>query len=138
MNDGFLMRMLHSLAGLDKELQPLADLELVLIAVLGNRQPGHVFHYEVRLALRCGAGIEHLGDRGVVHDRNRLTLRLEAPHDRLVVHARPDQLQGYRSAHRFGLLGEPHLSHAALAEFAHQDIAPREYFADRQRRGRSG
>ena len=118
MDDGFLVRVLHALAGLDEQLQPLADLQLLLVAILRDRQARHVLHDEVRLALGRDAGIEHLGDGRVIHDRERLPFRLKALHDRLVVHARLDQLQGHGPAHRCGLLGEPYLPHAAFAQSA--------------------
>src|SRR5208282_997550 len=118
MNDRFLVRVLHAVAGLDEEVETLPDVELVLIAILRDRQPWHIFHDEVRLTLRREAGPEYLGDEGVIHDSERLPLRLEPMHDRLVVHARLDEFQGHGPAHRCGLLSEPHLPHTAFAEFA--------------------
>ena len=118
MDDRLLVRVLYALAGLDEQLESLADLELLLIAILRDRQPRHVLHDEVRLTLGRDAGIEHLGDDRMIHDRERLPFRLEALHDGLVVHPRLDQLQGHGPAHRSGLLGEPYLPHAAFAEFA--------------------
>ena len=93
MDDGFLVCVLHAFAGLNEEFEPIRDLELLLIAILGNRQPGHVLHHEVWLALRRRSGVKHLGDGGMIHDRQRLPLRLEALHDRLVVHPGLDQFQ---------------------------------------------
>ena len=68
MNEGLLMCVLNAVAGLDEEFKPLADRELVLIAVFGDRWPRHVLHDEVRLALRCCAGVEHFGNRRMIHD----------------------------------------------------------------------
>ena len=54
----------------------------------------------------------------MIHDRQRLPLRLEALHDRLVVHPGLDQLQGDLPPHRRGLFGQPDLPHAAFAKLA--------------------
>jgi hypothetical protein len=124
MDDRFLVRVLHALAGLDKELQPLANLELLLIAILRDRHPRHVLHDEVRLTLGGDAGIEHLGDGRVIHDRERLAFCLKALHDCRVVHSRLDQLQGHGPPHRRYLLREPHLPHTSLAEGFDQFIRP--------------
>ena len=118
MDDRLLVRVLHAFAGLDEEFEPIPDLEFLLIAILRDRQPGHVLHHEVRLALRRRPGVEHLGDGGMIHDRQRLPLRLEALHDRLVVHPGLDQLQRDLPPHRRGLFGQPDLPHAAFAKLA--------------------
>src|SRR5215471_2841243 len=47
MNDAFLMRMLHRVADLDKQLQPFLGGEIMLIAVLGDLYPPHQLHHEV-------------------------------------------------------------------------------------------
>jgi hypothetical protein len=52
----------------------------------------------------------------MIHDRQRLPLRLEALHDRLVVHPGLDQLQGDLPPHRRSLFGQPDLAHAAFAK----------------------
>ena len=63
------------------------------------------------------ARIEHLGDVGMVHQRQRLTLGLEPGDDRLGVHAQLDDFERHAAAHRLGLLG--HIDHpaAAFADF---------------------
>ena len=118
MDDGFLVRVLHAVAGLDEEFEPIPDLELLLIAILRNRQPGHVLHHEVRLALRRRPGVEYLGDGGMIHDRQRLPLGLEALHQRLVVHPGLDQLQRDLPPHRRSLFRQPDLPHAAFTKLA--------------------
>ncbi len=54
----------------------------------------------------------------MIHDRQRLPLRLEALHDRLVVHPRLDQLERNLPPHRGGLFGQPDLSHASFTKLA--------------------
>ena len=59
----------------------------------------------------------------MVHQRQRLALRLEARHDRARVHAQLDDLERDAAAHRLLLLG--HIDHAAAAlpDFLQQLIA---------------
>ena len=51
--------------------------QLVLVAVLGDRHALDQLHDEVRPAAVGGAGVEHLGDVRVVHQRQGLPLGLE-------------------------------------------------------------
>ena len=115
MNDGFLVGMLHSFAHPEKEFEALAQRETVPVGIDGDGQAGDVFHDEVRLPLRCGAGVENLGDGGMIHHGQSLSLGLEAGHDLARVHAGFDQFEGDPSLHRRGLLCEPYLAHAARA-----------------------
>ena len=50
-DDGFLMCVLHSFADAHEKVQPFAGAEPVIIAVVGDRNAGHVLHDEVRRAL---------------------------------------------------------------------------------------
>ena len=96
MDDRLLVRMLNAIARQDEQLDARANPQLVGVAILGDRQPRNVLHDEIRLSLRRGTGIEDLGDRGMIHHRQRLALRLEALRDALIVHAGADQLQATR------------------------------------------
>ena len=87
MDDGFLMSVLHALADTDEKVQALACAQLVLVAVLRDGNAGNVLHHEVRPALRSGAGIEHLGDGRMVHERQRLALGFKPRHHFTRVHA---------------------------------------------------
>ena len=55
-------------------------------------------------------------DVRMVHQSERLALRLEPSDELLRVHAELDELHGYRALDRLFLLGQPDLPHAALAE----------------------
>jgi len=46
------------------------------------------------------------------------------PADLLAVHTLLDDLQRHLAPHRLGLLGEPDLAHAALAELLRQTVVP--------------
>ena len=61
MNNEPLMRIMHGCADLQKQTQALANREVVLVAVLGDRLTFNQLHHEVRHALVAGAAIEKLG-----------------------------------------------------------------------------
>ena len=108
----------------------------MLIAIVGDRQARHILHHQVRLALWGRPGVEHLGDGRMVHDGKGLALGLKTLHDRLIVHAGLDQLDGHLPPYRRELLGQPHLTHPAFSELAHQLEALRKDLAGRQCTGR--
>ena len=66
------------------------------------------------------AGVEHLGDVGVVHHRQRLPLGLEARDDLLRVHAELDDLERDAAPHRLALLGHEHGAESAFADLLQQ------------------
>ena len=89
--------------------------QLLGVAVLQDRHALDVLHDEVRTSVRGAAGIEHLGDVRMIHQRQRLTLRLEASDDPLGVHSELDDLERNASLDGHLLLGQPHRAEAALA-----------------------
>ncbi len=94
----------------------------MIIAVGCDRNARDVSHHEVRRALRRGAGIEHLGDGGVVHQGQGLALGFEARHHFARVQAGFDQLESDAPAHRLLLHGQPDFAHAAFTDFLEQMI----------------
>ncbi len=116
MDDSLLVRVLDPLAGLDEELEAVANGELMAVAVLRDRNTGDVFHGEVRPPIGGHAGVQHLGDIRMGHDRQRLALGVEAGDDLLGVHAQLDHLERHLATYRFLLLGEVDGSHASLTE----------------------
>ncbi len=123
MDDRLLVRVLDAPADLDQELEALDGGEALGVAVLGDRDAGHVLHYEVRPALRRASAVEHPGDGGVVHQCQGLPLGLE-PGDHLAgVHPGLDQLQGHSSP-GLGLLGEPDLAHSPRAQPFEEAVGP--------------
>ena len=103
-------------------VEPFADAEPLLVAVLGDRDPVDVFHGEVGTTLRRRARVEHARDVRMVHQRQRLAFRLEARDDFSRVHSGLDHLERDLTADRLLLLGQPHFAHAALADGAQQPI----------------
>ena len=97
--------------------------ELVLVAVIGDLDAAHQFHDEVRPAGFRRAGVEHLGDVRMVHQRQRLPLGFEAGDDALGVHAQLDDLERDAAADRFLLLGHVNHAAAAFADLLEQFVA---------------
>ena len=81
MDDALLMRVLDGLANLDEQVEPFLGGEIVLVAVIGDADAAHQFHHEVRPARFGRARIQHLGDVGMIHHRQRLPFRLEPGDD---------------------------------------------------------
>ena len=122
MDNGLLVRVLHALAHLHEQLQPLPRGELVPVAIFGDREADDVLHHEVRPPLGRGPGIEYLGDGRMVHQGQRLTLGFETRYHLARVHADLDQLDGDAATHRLPLLSQPDLTHAAFADQLQQVI----------------
>ncbi len=116
MDHPLLVRVLHRLADLREQFQTFRHLQVVQVAVIGDRDPLHTLHHEVRTSVGGCAGIQHPGDVRVIHHRQRLTLRFEAGHDLLGVHPQLDDLERDAAAHRLGLLRQVDDPHATLAD----------------------
>ena len=123
MNDAFLVRVLDGAADVDEQLQSFTGAQTGLVTVVGDGKPANQFHDEVRPATGRGAAIEHLGDVRMVHQRQRLPLRLE-PRDNLArVHAGLDDLERYLALHRLDLLGHEHRAETTFADLLEQLVA---------------
>ena len=93
MDDSFLVRVLHGVADLDEQFQPLVDGQVVLVAIRGDWDAADQFHHEVGAARVGRPGIEHAGDVRVVHQRQGLPLGFEPGDDLPGIHARLDDLE---------------------------------------------
>jgi hypothetical protein len=122
-NDALLMRVLDRTADLGKEIEPSPQRESPLGTELGDAHAPDQLHDEVRAAGVRGTRVEHLGDVRVVHQRQRLPLRLEPGDDLSGVHAQLDDFQCQAPAHRFKLLRRIDDPAATLAEFLQQHVA---------------
>ena len=135
-DDPLLVRVLHRRADLAEQRQPLRQAEPVLVAVVGERDALDQLHDEERPAAVGGAGVEHLGDVRVVHQRQGLPLGLEPGQDGPRVHARLDQLERHLPLDRLGLLGEVDAAHAPFADLLAELVPAGDDGADeRIRRG---
>ena len=136
MNDSLLMGVLHGLANIDEQLQPLTRAQPGLVAVLRDRHAADQLHHEVGAAGFGRAGIEHLGNIRMVHHRQGLPLGLEPGDHLLGVHARLDDLQRDAAADRLGLLGDIDDAHSPFADLLQQLVAADEGAGDVRGAGR--
>lgn len=64
------------------------------------------------------------GDGRVIHQRERLWLRVEPQQHLPRVHPRFDELDRHPPPHRLALLGKPDLAHAPFGDALEQLVAP--------------
>ncbi len=117
MNDTLLVGVLHPLADLDEQREPLASGELVGVAVLGERNAADQLHHEVGPSGLGRTGVERLGDAGMIHHGERLTLSREPGHHLLGVHPQLDDLERDETGQRLGLFRLVDHSHSALPQY---------------------
>ena len=137
MDDALLVCVLHPLAHVDEQRQPIADREPMLVAVLRDGNPLHVLHREVRAALGRRPRVVDARDVRMIHQSQGLSLGIEASQDFLGVHAPLDQLERDRPANGHVLLRLVDDAHAAFADFPQDAVgtdAPRAVTAGRRRR----
>ncbi len=132
-DDPLHVGVLDGLAHGDEQFQPLLRGQLAGVAELGDRRPLHQFHDEVRAAVGSGAGVEHLGDVRVVHDREGLPLGLETAQHTPRIHAGLDELEGDPPLDRFELIRDPDFTHAPFTDLFEQFVRP-DAVADARRR----
>ena len=84
----------------------------------------HQFHHEIRPARIGRAGVEHLGDVGMIHHRQRLALRLEARDHRRVSIPSLMILSATRRLDGTLLLRDVHRAEAAFADLLEQSKPP--------------
>jgi len=108
-------------------IEPVCDLQLFLVAVIGDGHARNVLHHKVGLPVRRCSGVKNLRDRRMVHQRERLAFILKPHQRRAVEHPSLDELQSDSPLHRRRLLRQPNLSHAALSELADQTVWPDEF-----------
>ena len=78
---------------------------MVLVAIIGDADPAHQFHHKVGPARFRRPCVQHLGDVGMVHQRQGLPLRLEPGYHLPGVHAQLDDLESHPAFDRLLLLG---------------------------------
>jgi len=77
--------------------------------------------------LSGGAGIQHLGDIRMVHQRERLAFGLEAGEDVAGIHAGFDDLESHFALDGLGLLGHPNHAHAAFADLLQELVGANDH-----------
>jgi hypothetical protein len=121
-DDPLLVRVLDAVADLVEQPQTLVGVETVLVAVPRDRNALDQLHREVRSALLRRAGVEDVGDIGVIHEGEGLALTLESCDDLPAVHTGLDELERYPAADGFFLERLVDLTHPALAQSLNDPI----------------
>ena len=91
--------------------------------VLANRNPFHQLHHKEGPAVLGGSGIQHLGDVRMIHQRQRLPLRLEPRHHLPGIHPQFDDLEGHPALDRLPLLRHIHDPEPAFADLLQEFVA---------------
>ena len=115
MDDPLLMGVLDGVADRDEEVEPLFGVSFLLVAILRDRHALDLLHDEEGPAASVVAGVEDLGDVGVVHHGQGLPFRLEAGKD---AESMPGlmSLRATMPPDRLRLLGHPDDAHAPFAD----------------------
>ena len=108
MDDALLMRMLHRVADLIEQLQPLFHADAVLVTVLRDLDPIHQFHDEIGPTCLSGSSVQDSSNIRMVHQSQGLALGLEPSDHVFGIHPQLDDLQGHSTANRLFLLGHVH------------------------------
>ena len=124
MQHALLMRMLHRTANPDRQFETGGHAQAVAVAVVGDGLTGHQFHHHVRPASFSRAGVEDLGNAGMIHHGHGLPFALEAGDHIAAVHARFQDLDGHATPDRIGLLGRNGAGKSTLVKVLAGDLAP--------------
>ncbi len=120
-DDALGMGVLHRVAHLSEEHQPVGDGQPVGIAVGRNGLAGHILHREVGPSVACFSSIQHLRDVRMIHERECLTLPFE-PSDHLAGFQPGTQDLERHPAVRLGLLGQVHRAEPALTQHSDERV----------------
>jgi len=122
MHDELLVRVNHRVADFQKQAHPRRYSKPFAIAVVYQRQPLHVLHDEVRLALRRGAAIQQARDAVMLQLREDLALPAEPPLHAGIATPAGNQLDGHLLAilavRPFAQVDHTHTAVAQLAQDA--------------------
>ena len=123
----FLMRVLDRVADLHEQLEALfARVETLAwsqYSVIGMPLTSSITKYGRPLSVAPASST--LAIFGVVHERQRLSLRLESRDHLAGVHACLDDLESDHATNRVGLLRLVNDAESALAQFLEDLVAPR-------------
>src|SRR6267143_1630023 len=123
MNDSFLMRVLHCVTDIKKHIQSCGGLKRILIAMISDLDSANQFHHEIGPSAFGGAGIEHMRDIRMIHQRQYLSFGFEAGDDRLRIHSRFDYLDRHLPAAWLLLFGHENHSATAFTNLLQQLVA---------------
>src|SRR5215469_2065703 len=117
------MRMCNRGQNIEKQSHASFDTQLALLAILVDGKAVDIFENEIGLAMRCNARIQQFGNMRMAQPAENAALALKA-----LFGCRA----GQRDIHKLdrslsfespiAALGEPHRSHAPLADLRHQGV----------------
>src|SRR5437867_3005289 len=123
MNNKVAVRVINGRTYAQEQDHSRSDVQFLLLRMMSDRIPIHVFHDDVGQTIRSGAAIEQARNIGMLKMRESLTFAAETGENELGVHARTNQ---FDSNIRFVLIvvtfRQEDRSHAAAAELANQAI----------------
>ncbi len=121
-DDPFLVGVLHGLANLHKQGEPLSRRELMLVAEPGDGDALDELHDEVGSPGGGLAAVQDAGNADVLHESQGLALGLEAGDHLTRVHARLQDFQSDPAANRVLLLGHEYHAEAAFPDLLDQFV----------------
>jgi hypothetical protein len=114
---------LDSPADLHEKFQPFSGREIIFVAKAGDFYTANQLHDEEWPTGIGRASIQHLGNIGVVHQRQGLALGLEAANDLFGIHAQLDDLERDAATDRFFLVRHVHDTATAFANLLQEFVA---------------
>ncbi len=117
MDDAFLVRVLHALADLAEQPEPVRYREAARVAVPVDALSDHVLHGEPRPAARGEAAIDEPRDARTFEHREDAALLVEPANEVLICVGVTDQLEGDTLVERaLVALGEEYGAHASMTD----------------------
>ncbi len=116
MDNSFLMCVLDGMADLDEQVESSCGVQLFVVTVFGDRNPLDQFHHKIWPACIRAPGIEHAGDVGMIHHRQRLPFRFEARDHLRAIHPRLDNFECDAPADGLLLLGHVDYAHSPFTD----------------------
>jgi hypothetical protein len=122
MEDAFLVGVLDTVADLSKELEPITQSELMVIAVARDGASFDKLHDHIGGSFWCLARVEDSRDARVVHGCESAALEVEAPEQSLGREVRADELDGDALLDRLRAPSEIDRAHAAFADLLEEFV----------------
>src|SRR6266704_303871 len=113
MDDSLLVRVLYCVANLNEEFQTSVNRERMSVAIIRDGLTFNQFHHEIRPPTSRCAGIEHVTNTLMIHQRQCLPLRFKPGDHVFRVHSRLDNFE--RNTSSDGCLLFSHVNHSASA-----------------------
>src|SRR5262245_45678843 len=117
------MRMLDGVANGNEQPKSFDSEQVIFVAILGDGDTTNQLHHEIGPAGFSRTGIKHLRNVRMVHQCQRLPLRLESSDYLLGVHSELDDLERKATLHRLPLLRDVDSTKTAFTQLFQQLVA---------------